>query len=287
MKLYDDRAGAIRRDRQRVASAFDASAGFCALCWRRTEEQTTNDMIFAKKRGKFVEVARPQLSPETLEKAKGRLEEIRAAASGGDPYLFGGLLHEYARGYDHRTIGDRGIGSAEATEMLMDVIELNLIEDEWLATETEAPLMVGRKRFNGIVPPDETAIAESAKAPLKPSATLCAEHNPRRSVEARRRYQNDLRRKEGFEEVIRHLTATSRDHGHGIHTVEDRMRVRKQAYKVVCMSTLDMIKALQAEGVANQAEIGRRLGLSRKAISLALARERQRHKHSPCSDHTI
>lgn len=241
--------------------------------------QTTNDRIFAKKRGKFVEVARPPLSPETLEKAKGRLDEIRAAALGEDPYLYGRRLFEYAQGHDYRTLHECGIESTEAAEMLLDVIEQNVIEEEWLATN--APLIVARKRFNGTIPLGETAIPESTKAPLKPSAKLCAEHNPRRSVEARRRYQNDLRRKDGFEETIRQLIRHHLNQGHGIHTIEERMAVRKEAYEIVCMSTLEMVKVLQTKGIDNQAEIGRILGLTRKAISMSLIRERQRHKQLP------
>ncbi len=277
MKVYDDRAGEVKRNRQRTPSPFDPSFGFCALCWRKTEAHTTNDRIFIKKRGKFLEVERPVRSPQTLAIAKCRLEEIRAAEREKKLILYGELLFGYARGFDHRTLQDRGIESPEAAEMLVDVIEQNLIDDEWLTTKS--PFVVGRKRFNGLGPQGETEIAELPKGPLKPSRKLCLEHNPRRSIEARRRYQNDMYRRDGFEEVIRDMTREWMNQCYGIHTDEDRTAIRKAAYKIVCMSTLEMVEALQAKGVVNQAEIGRRLGgLSRQAISLALARERQRKK---------
>lgn len=278
MNIYDDRLGYIGRGQQRIPSPFDPSAGFCTLCWRRTESQTINDRIFVKKRGKFVEVVRPPMNSRTLEQAKDRLQEIRAAAKGEDPNLVGSLLYDYAREHGHKVLRDHGIDSTEATEMLLDVIERHLIEEEWLTTKT--PFVVARKQFKGQVLHGETEITGLSKTPLKPSTLLCAEHNPRRSIEARRRYQNDLRRKDDFHETIRELTRHYISQCRPIHTVEHRTTVRREAYELVCMTTLEMVTALQAKGITNQAEIGRKLGLSRKAISLALARERQRSRQS-------
>lgn len=57
-------------------------------------------------------------------------------------------------------------------------------------------------------------------------------------------------------------------------------KLRKQAYINVTKSTLEKIEELQKKGILNQSEIARRLGLTRKAISMALSRKKQKTQES-------
>jgi hypothetical protein len=278
MKVYDEKLKAVRKSKMRLSSPFNPSSGFCTLCWRLTEAQMAKDKIFIKRRGGYVEVPRPTPTPETLAEARRRLEELKQAARGRRPDRYGELLYLYARGHDHRLLYGRGGGSEPASEkasdeMLLDVIERNLLEERWLSSSPW--FLVGRKHYQDFGLLGETKFPESHRYPVKASTKLCYEHNPRRSLEARRRYQRDLQRKDMFHELIGELTRHYISQGFGIHTEADRAAIRTEAYKYVCMSTLEMVKLLQAKGVKNLAEIGRRLHLSMKAISMTLIRSRQ------------
>lgn len=285
MKEFDEGVGEFRRSQRSDAwRPFDPSSGFCALCWRRVEELTTNERLYSKnRRGKIREVLRPTLTPETLAEARARLQEIISARKKTNaPFLFGQKMHAFTflsgLEIDYRALNEFGIESETAAEMLLDIIEQSIINEKWLADAD----IVGKKRLNRIALPGETAIANgSVKPPQTPSHILCAEHNPRRSIESRRRYQNDRRKMNEFELTIRELTTYYINQGHGIISDEDRTFVRQEAYRIVHMSTLEKIRELQSRGLTNQAEIGRIIGLSRKAISMALSREKNRVNLAP------
>ncbi|MGE5469156.1 MAG: hypothetical protein ACM3Y9_17180 [Ignavibacteria bacterium] len=226
------------------------------------------------------------MSPRIKNKAKELFEEILAAHNRKgpeDPFLLPRLLSPYVAALDYRILRDYGIGSREVEEMLLGVIEEQLRDDEFAA----AAEIVGKKppnadpvRFrNEVALAGKTPIPGDQPPPRTLSSCLCEEHNPRRSLESRRRYRNDLRRKAAFDETLCQvrwvwLNVLKR----GIYTDDDRTEVRKQAYEWVSMSTLEKIKHLQENGYGNQTKIALRLGLTRKAVSLSLARERQRHK---------
>ena len=55
-------------------------------------------------------------------------------------------------------------------------------------------------------------------------------------------------------------------------------KLRNLAYLNVTKSTLEKIEELQNKGITNQSEIARQLGLTRKAVSMALSRKKQNAK---------
>ncbi len=284
VKEFNERLGELRRTQRGDAwRPFDPSSGFCALCWQRVEELTTSERLYSKnRRGKIHKVQQPTLTPETLAEARERLQEIISASKTDNPFLFGQKLHEFTflsgQEIDHRSLNEFGIESTIAAEILLDIIEQSLIKEKWLVDAD----IVGKKCLNRIVPAGETAIADgSVKPPQTPSRILCAEHNPRRSIESRRRYQNDRRLMKEFASTIQELTTYYINQGHGIISDEDRTFVRQEAYRIVHMSTLEKIRELQSQGTTNQAKIGRVIGLSRKAISMALARDKDRLNLAP------
>lgn len=255
---------------------FDRHAGFCKLCWKWTEDRMA-EPVFEKcvsgenrKYGRvFNPIERPIASERTQAAARGHLQEIIAAskATNTNPFLFSELLYLYASGHDYQVLRDLGLESHEAQDMLLDKIEQNLIDDEWFSAIRSHPIQFGIKSF-------KPHIGDSKSAPVVPSSTFCPDHNPHRSVESRRRYQNDRKRANDFEAEINKVFSQCINQCIGIHSDDDRQAVRRVAYLNIFSSTLDKIKKLKAEG-KKQTEIADILNISRQAISNALRREKE------------
>jgi Winged helix-turn-helix DNA-binding len=112
----------------------------------------------------------------------------------------------------------------------------------------------------------------------KPSKLYCGDHNPRRSDEARRAYQRDRR----FEAEYRELIAAYWTIFAGelpTWDIEAHAEVRKEAYRRLQLMKKPtiFIRELEAKDITSQAEIARKLGVSRQAVSAAIKR-RERHR---------
>ncbi len=119
----------------------------------------------------------------------------------------------------------------------------------------------------------------------RPSKLYCSDHSPRRSEEARRAYQRDRAFAAEFEaEITRIWNEQLRE---GVWSdelgcidlqswnIEHHAKVRRLAYKNVhrIKNTKTAIQNLLNQGVTNQTEIAKRLGLkSRQAVSIAIKR---------------
>lgn len=220
----------------------------------------------------FVAVVRPVASERTLAAAHGRLEEIIAASKpseSNDPFLFAQLMYIYGVGYDRRiqfargqVLFDESQESQEAQEIMLDRIEQQLIDEEWIKQGSE----FGDKCF-------KPRLGDDPNAPATPSKMFCPDHNPRRSSESRRRYQNDRKRMSDFEAEVNRVYSQSLSECIGIHTDDDHQEVRRVAHRNIFTSTLDRIYELKAEG-KTQIEIAHILKITRQAVSNALRRDK-------------
>lgn len=107
----------------------------------------------------------------------------------------------------------------------------------------------------------------------KPSKFYCEHHNPRRSIEAQRTYQRDRRLANEYAELM--STIWSQQAGKlPTWDIEAHAYVRTEAYRLlhVMKGTKNLIAGMLAQGVTNQAEIARQLGLERQAVSIAIKR---------------
>ncbi|PEN27550.1 MarR family transcriptional regulator [Acetobacter fabarum] len=109
----------------------------------------------------------------------------------------------------------------------------------------------------------------------KPSKLYCENHNPQRSDNARRAYQRDRRFISEYNDFIEKIWS------HGINSgslptwdIEAHAYVRKEAYRQVqfLKSPTIMIDDFLKKGSMTQAEIARKLGVSRQAVSAAIKR---------------
>lgn len=101
---------------------------------------------------------------------------------------------------------------------------------------------------------------------VKPSVHYCSEHNPRRSIAARRRYQRERRFQAKFEQAVFTLSA---EHAHEFRRwrLEDHARIRRMAYeRVHTKPTIELIRELERQGIIRHSDIARHLGITRQAV---------------------
>ena len=110
----------------------------------------------------------------------------------------------------------------------------------------------------------------------KPSKFYCESHNPRRSVEARRAYQRDRRFAAEYEELMS-VIWNQRAGTLPRWDLEAHAYVRREAFRLLQAMKVRtrFIGELQEQGITRQAEIARRLGVSRQAVSAAIKRRAQ------------
>ena len=109
----------------------------------------------------------------------------------------------------------------------------------------------------------------------KPSKLYCSEHNPRRSIEARRTYQRDRRYKVEFNLLIDLVRAERVKKGyHPAWDIEFHAEIRRHAYKLIQheKSRTGNMEDLLIDKTMSQADIARKLGVSRQAVSAAIKR---------------
>lgn len=107
----------------------------------------------------------------------------------------------------------------------------------------------------------------------KPSKFYCEDHNPSRSVEARRAYQRDRRLIAEYEDLMAMIWSQNASRL-AAWNIEAHAYVRTEAYRLLhaMKSTKGIIAAELSRGVTNQSEIARKLGVSRQTISIAIKR---------------
>ncbi|MNJ17952.1 hypothetical protein D3C77_122440 [compost metagenome] len=111
----------------------------------------------------------------------------------------------------------------------------------------------------------------------KPSKLYCEAHNPRRSDDSRRTYQRDRRFARQYEDLIAQIWSQE------VATlpswnIEAHAYVRREAYRLLqaLKSPTSEMDDLLTQGIMSQAEIARKLGVSRQAVSAAIKQRRQK-----------
>lgn len=271
----------------------DHHVGFCRLCWKYTEERMASRVISRLVSGKidyvpeFKPIERPAATVKTYTNAQRFLEELIAESKKPGTSSIEELLCIYASGHDYRLLQEKGLESSEVMEMLLDKIEQELIEREWSLQVwpwDEIEKIMDDPKWHQILTskflrrfsakPFKPRLYDFKSAPKSSSKIFCPDHNPRRSIESRRRYQNNRKRITDFETEIDRLYGHYRSLCIGIHSDNDRQILRREAYFNVFSSTLEKIKELQADG-KKQKEIADILKVSKQVVSNALKREKK------------
>lgn len=251
-------------------------AGFCWLCWKFSEEREAG-IVVEKCIGAERKIERPNASAQTIHDANQYLKNLIAASEiPAAQFTLEELLYSFIPSFDYRNKG------SDSPELLVE-IEKEIINREWynqILKLDENGLMMDvpdRYKIRRLsVNPINICLDQNPNRTIKviPSRSFCSNHNPKRSIEARRFYQNDRKRIPDLEKEINrlyHYTYPS----FGLDSDEDLQALLKEAYNNVFTSTLDRIQKLKAEGM-KQTEIANILGITRQAVSNALRREKRK-----------
>ncbi|WP_102223178.1 winged helix-turn-helix transcriptional regulator [Acidimangrovimonas sediminis] len=238
---------------------------FCELCWRPTEFSATLEAPTVIKRHARGNATIVPLTDAMRRAAMRRTDEVvsryeRACKGELGRYEAARIWARYCDAQEMR--GDRSV------EGFREHVERRMLITEWA-------------RHGELV---WSSRSPRAMEGARPSRLYCETHNPRRSEDARRAYQRDRRFVAEFEakidvvwrEAIRQALLPTWD-------IEAHAEVRREAYRQVQVAkspTAMIDKLLAEEGPMTQAEIARRLGTSRQAVSAAL-RRRARKAVSP------
>lgn len=241
------------RLRNKLRRAYDWC--FCDLCYETTEYSVAleGQGVFKqlpKENGKAV-LLTEAIRGEAKLLAEELVERYRYALEGQfGPYEASNMLGTYCNLIDMR--GDRSIDS------FRDQAELYAINFVWARHGD----MVGALR-----------LPNQPEGSPKPSKFYCKNHNPRRSIQARRNYQRDRQFAAEYQELLSMLRG---EHAGklALWDIAVHARIRREAYQLLLATkkNIRLIDKYLADGITNQAEIARRLGVSRQAVSIALKR---------------
>lgn len=264
-------------------------AGFCRLCWRFTEEITAG-VVVKKRAGNnrekldeaILTIKRQEKTVWTKNAAKTRLEELINESKAPDArFNLEELLYSFIPEFDYQLIIKLGMESPHTIEFLLDQIEQE---------------MINRERYSKIFNFDQTDEVDTADITRKfsvnqlkiclnpkknlftevaPNTSFCYDHNPNRSEESRRAYQNHRKRITDFENEINRLFNHPTESRFANDSDNDLQALLRKAFDNVFSSTLDRIKALKKAG-KKQAEIAKILQVSRQVVSIALKREKSK-----------
>lgn len=228
---------------------------FCDLCYETTEYSISVESQGVCKRLPKGNAKAVSLTDEIRDEAKHLSDMLveryqRALEGQFGLYEEGVMLDSYCNMIDMR--GDHSVAS------FRDQVERYAINFAWARHGD----MLGTLWLPG----------QPEGAP-KPSKLYCMNHNPRRSVQARRNYQRDRR----FAAEYQELTAMLRNEHAGRLPSWDiavYARIRREAYKLLLATkkNIRLIDKYLSDGITNYAEIAHRLGISRQAVSIAIKR---------------
>lgn len=230
---------------------------FCELCWRPTEFSTSVEAPKVIKRltgGNAKEIPLSGAMRLTAQKRANALVMRYEQACRGEfgPYEAPQMYFKYCNAVEMR--GDRSVDG------FRDHVERRMLLTEWarhgeLARLTRPPFQ--------------------QEGTAKPSKLYCESHNPRRSDEARRAYQRDRRFEFEYHNLIEQLwRQDARNPTIPTWDIEAHAHVRREAYRQLqaLKSPTRMIDNFLSQGIVNQTEIARQLGISRQAVSAAIKR---------------
>lgn len=250
----------------------DIDPDFCRLCWRYTEAANFQPRLYGKKKlGLRPAVPRPTPDAASRAEAKAIFEQITDIEKcARDPYHFSKSSVRYFSVQDIAEIwsGSWDLSNPEFVQVIVELIESYLLDQRWICSAK----IVGREAQVPAIPANRTELPHAEKHSIKPSRDYCEEHNPRRSLEARRAYQRDRRYEARFADRFLELVAEWRRDSSSRLTNAVRTEILRCAYLDVMGTTVEKIAYWRSCGVVSQSEIARRIGISRQAVSAALAR---------------
>lgn len=250
-------------------------AGFCKLCWKFTEERVAGVSCAVVKGVKYEKIARPTEDAWTPSNAENRLKEfIEESGVPAAQFTLEERLYNFVPSFDYQLIKNYGLESQNVKKLLLDQIEQEMIRRDWhvqISKFDHIEFSVNQLEiyFNS----EQTRFTNRIK--VRPSATFCSDHNPNRSDESRRAYQNHRKRITDFENEINRLYTHPTESQFANDSDNDLQALLQKAYNNVFSSTLDRIKKLKEEG-KKQAEIAKTLQVSSQVVSIALKREKNK-----------
>lgn len=271
------------RVRRKLTNAYDWC--FCELCGETTEFAAA---ISERARGFYKRNgAEVPLSVEICAEAE-KFSDIRAKSYeralngyGRRPHIAGRLILKYCgidgfRKLNSDALRDR---SERAESGVISVEQFRL----YVEGRARMALWAMRGQFIGAVPSRQHVKADQGgnlklSRAGEPSKFYCERHNQYRNDAARRNYQRDRSLSKKFQELISRIW---REQVSILPTwdVEAHIHVRREAYRILQESkprhgkaSGSMIDELLMQGITNQSEIARRLGVSRQAVSAAMKR---------------
>lgn len=271
------------RVHRKLTSAYEWC--FCELCGETTEFAVA---ISEKARGFYKRNGTEiPLSDEICEEAE-KFSDIRAKSyeralngHGRRPYIAGRLILKYCgidgfRKLNSEALRDR---SERAESGMISVEQFR----EYVDWRTRMALWAMRGQFIGAAPSRQQVKADQdgnlkLSRAGEPSKFYCERHNQYRNDAARRNYQRDRSLSKKFQALISQIW---REQVSILPTwdIEAHTHVRREAYRILQESkprhvklSDGMIDALRMQGITNQSEIARRLGVSRQAVSAAMKR---------------
>ncbi|WP_155723150.1 winged helix-turn-helix transcriptional regulator, partial [Gluconobacter potus] len=248
-------------DRIRTKLADRYAWCFCELCGNPTEYSAT--------------VAAPRVIK--------RLEGGNAKTVPLTKKIYSDAQQKAQKIIDHYHIANlKGKGSHESSRMLMRYCDISEMQGDYstegFKEQIENRILLAEwGRYGEIV--WQTRLPSQVDGRKRPSKFYCERHNPRRGPESRRAYQRDRRFISEYQRLIeviwsdgiRTCTLSTWDFG-------DHHRVRREAYRQLqaLKAPTSTIETLLAKESMTQAEMARRLGVSRQAVSAALKRRSQK-----------
>lgn len=256
-RAYNPSTGVLERRRVAVrdqsASRYSSpiESHFCALCWRQTEAAMVDERprIYARRTAhQYAEVeCTTAIRAAAAKYATALTKRYIAILNGSEgPYGLGNIASYF-------TVAE--LDGDTSPESFRDHVERR---ERWR-------LMAKTGNVLGV------AISPGIDGKdVKPSRRYCSEHNPRRSIAARRRYQLDRVRQLEFEQAIFAIGA-EQSHRFRRWRSEDHADIRRMAYeRVYNKPTLELIRELERQGITRRADIARRIGISRQAVYAAI-----------------
>lgn len=237
---------------------------FCELCWRDTEYAIALEARKVYKRHSAKEVPLTDAMRKDAQRKADDLTELY------ETLLPDGVLPRWD-GPEYTLPSVQ-----EALRMVMTYCNVREMKGDFSvaafrdqverATEIAAWIKRGDMLGAALLPDQKEGSA-------KPSKLYCEHHNPRRSTKAQRTYQRDRRLVHEYAELMS-MIWSNQVNKLPIWDIDAHKHVRQEAYRLLheMKDTKNLIAAMLAQGITNQAEIARQLGLERQAVSIAIKR---------------
>lgn len=287
-KVFDPRIGSLVAEYEttsdrvylKLTDRYDWC--FCELCGQLTEfalAASIGSRGFYRRNGAEVPLSSEigAKSEKIADELAVRYEQALMGESTDDPIK---MVLEYCG-----TDGFRKLKSEELRDRVdQDEAGHISVEQFKFYVEGQARMALWAKRADFVGAKKRPANAKSKKDTTKtsrsgePSRLYCAHHNQARSEEARRTYQRDIERVGEYYEIISRIWS---EHAGQLPAwdIEAHAHVRQEAYRILqeqkprqARLPAGLIEQLIKDGITNQSEIAKRLGVSRQAISAAIKR---------------